>query len=288
MSSVGAIAGPREDADLLRFAAIYLRSGLVRYFAMTQLYQLLSDRDRISLRDVAAFPFYSPEKSADPRRAQAIVEEVAEVSRRIESAPALERRRLWAHARTELDGLVIEYFGLEADESRIVLETVNLVRDTVRPYGLSTVFETARRKVDDAMAKRYADLLQKELEAWRDTRGGVGSFEVRVRLTNVERAGAYGVIEVSVGENVIDRAGAERSDTAVDAVIRGLFERGLMPVGAQEHIYLAADTIIASGNTVYLIKPQAQRLWLLRQARRDAERIVLATTSAPADVSIAA
>lgn len=282
MSSVGVISGPSEDADLLRFAAIYLRSGLVRYFAMTQLYQLLSDRDRISLRDVAAFPFYPPERNADPKRARAIVADVAAISRQIEQAPALARVDLWSQARPALDALVIEYFGLEEDEARIVLETVEVLRDTVRPYGLSAVFETARRKVDDDMAERYAELLRRELEAWRDARGGEGAFKVQVRLTNVARAGAYGVIEVRVGEQLRSRADAKRSDAAVDQVIKGLFDRGLMPAAAREHIYLAADTIIADGNTIYLIKPQSQRLWLLRQARRDAERIVQATTAAPA------
>ena len=57
----------------------------------------------------------------------------------------------------------------------------------------------------------------------------------------------------------------------------GQSDESLLPVQKQEEIYLAADTIIVSGDTVFYIKPQAQRLWLLRQAHRDAERIVQAT-----------
>jgi hypothetical protein len=288
MSSIGVIAGPHADEDLLRFAAIYLRSDLVRYFAMTQLYQLLSDRDRVSLRDIAAFPFYPPKRHAQPERAQSIVREVAAISRSLEHVPALERVHVWERRKPELDELIEEYFELEGDDRAVVRETVELLRDTVRPYGLKAVFEIARRRVDDAMAKRYAGALMRELEAWRDARGGEGEFTVSVRMTNVARAGAYGIVSIRVGEERTGRIDTTRSDAAVDEVIRGLFERDLLPLAAREHIYLAADTVLVDGDTVHVVKPQAQRLWLLRQARRDAERIVQATLAPEASERVAA
>lgn len=156
-------------------------------------------------------------------------------------------------------------------------ETVHTLRPMIRPYGLSKVFENATRRVQDDMAQAYAEGLRLELEAWRDARGGQGVFEVDVRLTNIGRAGAFGIVRVRVGEGRPSQAGAVRSDTAVDAVVRGLFDAGLLPLEAQEQIYLAPDTVIVSEDTVYLIKPQTERLWLQRQARRDAERIVMAT-----------
>ena len=84
------------------------------------------------------------------------------------------------------------------------------------------------------------------------------------------------VVEI-IGDSLDSEVSSERSDLAVDALVRAMHNAGLLPVQAQEEIYLAADTIIVSGDTVYYIKPQAQRLWLLRQAHRDAERIVRTT-----------
>lgn len=279
MSSIGTIAGPPEDEDLLRFAAIYLRSDLVRYFGLMQLYQLLSDRDRISLRDIGAFPFHPPEHHPQPDRARAIVLQVADISRELERSSSLCRPHDWLQRKPDLDKLIEEYFGLEGETAEIVRETNAILRPQVRPYGLSKVFENAGRRVDDAMAARYANSLKSELEAWRDARGGKGEFQVKVRLTNIARAGAFGVVEVRVGKTVEADASSERSDLAVDTMVRGLHQAGLLPVQAQEEIYLAADTVIISENTVYYVKPQTQRMWLLRQAHRDAERIVRATLS---------
>lgn len=277
MSSVGVIAGSAQDQDLLRFAAIYLRSDLVRYFTLMQLYQLVSDRDRVSLRDIGGFPFYPPECHPKPKDAAAIVREVADVSRELERSHPLERQHRWEQVQERLEGLLQDYFGLDAEAQSIVRETVHTLRPMIRPYGLSKVFENATRRVQDDMAQAYAEGLRLELEAWRDARGGQGMFEVDVRLTNIGRAGAFGIVRVRVGEGRPSQAGAVRSDTAVDAVVRGLFDAGLLPLEAQEQIYLAPDTVIVSEDTVYLIKPQTERLWLQRQARRDAERIVMAT-----------
>lgn len=120
MSSVGVISGPAADEDLLRFATVYLRSNLVRYFLVMNAYQVLSERHRVSLRDVEGFPFFSPERHHDPQHAWQIVKEVANVTRnsrrcQLSSSPMLTtpligaiRRRIrlnldWRHdARADL------------------------------------------------------------------------------------------------------------------------------------------------------------------------------------------
>ena len=277
MSSVGIIAGSEEDEDLLRFAAVYLRSDLVRYFTMMQLYQLLSDRDRISLQDIAAFPFYPPEQHPEPRAARRIIQKVADATRKLEEIPLLQRRHSWERQKPDFDRQVEAYFGLGGTAGAIVRETVETLRPLVRPYGMSAVYENARHRTSDDAVELYAAALRAELEACRDAVGGVGCFDVQVQLTNVERAGAFGIVHVTVGE-VKSRSDAERSDLAVHATVQKLAEAGLMQVSMREHVYLAADTIVVTRNSVYLIKPQAERLWLQRQARRDAERIVDATT----------
>lgn len=284
MSSVGFIAGPAEDEDLLRFTAMYLRSNLVRYFMVTQLYQLLSDRDRVSLRDIAGFPFYPPEHHPEPERAHVIVSKVAELSRTLEREPPLSRPHLWRAHQAAVEGLIEDYFGLDAPTQAIVDETVRVIVPTSRKYGLSRVFEIARQRVTVPQATAYAQTLKAELEAWRDAHGGEGEFEVDTLLTRPERAGPFGLVRVTLRAGTPAAPPAEHNDRAVYAVLEELKARDLLPLSLQDDLYFVPEAVIVADQSVYLIKPQAERLWLRRQALRDAERIVGATVGRPGSV----
>jgi len=278
MSSVGVIAGPAEDEDLLRFATIYLRSDLVRYFMVTQLYQLLSDRDRVSLRDVDAFPFYLPDRHPNPSEAWEIVRAIAGITRNIEQVPQLLRTHFWETRRPEMEALLERYFGLDDHAQSIVQETVEVLLPATRPYGLSKVFELAQRRATPDQIEGYAQTLRDELAAWRDASHGTGEFEVDVLMTSSSRAGPFGIVRVTLHAKKVKAPKVTQEDRAVNAVLDGLHDAGLLPLDTRESMYFIPDTVIVSDQSVYLIKPQQQRLWLRRQARRDAERIVEATT----------
>ncbi|MCI1710973.1 MAG: N-6 DNA methylase [Chiayiivirga sp.] len=280
MSSVGAIAGPPADEDLLRFTAMYLRSDLVRYFMVMQLYQLLSDRDRVSLRDIADFPFFPPERHRSPDEARAIVSEVAKLSRALEAAPELGRLSLWEQQRPRVQQLIEAYFELDDEARAIVHETVEVIVPSTRPYGLSRVFEIASQRVSVARAHTYARALRTELEVWRDTHDGRGEFEIETLLTDADRAGPFGVVRISLRSERVPAPVARRTDDAVYAVLHELNQRKLLPLSVRESVYFVPDTVIQAGDTLYLIKPQTERLWLRRQALRDAATIVKFTQRA--------
>jgi hypothetical protein len=272
------ISGPLEDEDLLRFATFYLRSDLVRYFMVTQVYQLLSDRDRVSLKDIEQFPFYPPERHADPAKARRIVGEVAEISRRLEQCDDFARPRAWDKSRAKVEKLIKDYFDLPHDAQAIVEETVDVILPATRPYGMSRVYELAMERVSDNVAKHYANALQSELNAWRDASDGEGSFDVNVYYTEVRHAGALAIAQVNLHKKAESKPTGQQANLMVDAILRELKESQLLTIELQERMHFVPDTLIVSGNTAYLIKPVAQRLWLRRQARRDAARIVSATT----------
>lgn len=281
MSSIGVIAGPPEDEDLLRFAAVYLRSNLARYFLLTQAYQLLSDRDRVALKDVMDFPFFPPERHPNPSIAQKIVQDVSEQLRALESFNPLVRRHKWEQVRPELEEYVQAYFGLTLEERQLVQESVNELLPAVRPYGMSAVFKRAERRVGPDAVKLYTNALLKELREWRNARGGAGDFLIESWLTNVKRAGPYGVVKITVQESLSNEASpaVRVSDKAVESVLEELRQHGLLPMKKAENIYFAPDTVIDAGASVYFVKPLAPRLWLRRQAIRDAERVVAAVTA---------
>lgn len=281
MSSVGAIVGPVDDEDLLRFAAIYLRSDLVRYFMVTQLYQLLSDRDRVSLTDIDRFPFYPPERHPQPEVAQAIVRQVADMTRALEHTNPLQREQRWMEQRPDVERLLENYFGLNDDAQAMVHETVESILPAMRPYGLSRVFELARLRVSESQAAAYTTALRTELEAWRDARGGEGVFAVEAFLTRQDRSGPFGIVRVSLTPTGKPKAQSTHDDAVVQQVLVQLRQRDLLPLSVSDSLYFVPDVVLVAGDAVYLIKPQAERLWLRRQARRDAERIVEATTQVP-------
>ncbi|MBA2079841.1 N-6 DNA methylase [Rhodanobacter sp. PCA2] len=281
MSSVGVIVGPVEDEDLLRFAAIYLRSDLVRYFMVTQLYQLLSDRDRVSLTDIDRFPFYPPERHPQPEAARAIVRQVADMTRVLERTNPLQREQRWMERRPDVERLLENYFGLNDDTQAMVHETVESILPAMRPYGLSRVFELARLRVSESQAAAYTTALRTELEAWRDARGGEGGFAVEAFLTRQDRSGPFGIVRVSLTPTGKPKAHSTHDDAVVQQVLAQLRQRDLLPLSVSDGLYFVPDVVLVAGDAVYLIKPQAERLWLRRQAHRDAERIVEATTQVP-------
>ena len=76
----------------------------------------------------------------------------------------------------------------------------------------------------------------------------------------------------AVGFNIL------RKDEAVRKLMEELKQAALLPMSVSDEIYFMPETVIVAGNSIYLIKPQTERAWLRRQARRDAEAIVTATT----------
>jgi hypothetical protein len=245
---------------------------------VTQVYQLLSDRDRVSLKDIEQFPFYLPERHADPAKARQIVGEVAEISRRLEQCDDFVRPDAWDESRTTVEKLIKDYFDLPRDAQAIVKETVDVILPATRPYGMSRVYELAMERLSDAVAKHYAKALQNELNAWRDSGDGEGSFDVNVYYTEVQHAGALAVAQVNLHKKAESKPTGQQANLVVDTILRELKEAQLLTIELQERMHFVPDTLIVSGNTAYLIKPVTQRLWLRRQARRDAARIVSATT----------
>lgn len=284
-SSVGVLMGPEEDEDLLRFAAVYLRSDLVSYFLLTQAYQVLSERHRVALRDVGGFPFMPPEKHSDPATAKRIVAKIADITRRIEEEPDLAQESAYALRRPALQKLIYRYFGLTELESDIVREAVEDLLPSVQPRGFRSLYTPLQYHAESDRLERYALRLQAELESWRDHLQGRGAFDVAVIAQPEGQAGPLGIVRVTLKPhgNRSGQVTLEESDRAMHATLARLRQERLLPMAVDKNIYFAADVVIRAGHAVYLIKPRVRRLWLERTALRDAERIVDAVSQVSAE-----
>jgi len=279
--TVAAICGTPKDEDVLRFLAVYLRSGLARYLALHTGFSPANERERITVEEVEQFPFVHPDDHADPRRAWAIVRQVGKAMRKFEERDGF-MTAPWDDA--DYEDAVAEYFGLNEGERALVQETVLWAlpsRQMADPARLQTPWQDPPTK---ATVQSYARMLKQSLQHWRDVRRGSGQFEITAHLGMRASRRGVGIVEIRVTPDS-QRRSAEVSAAGLDgvhALLTELAHKDLLPMQVTENLYFSADFLIVSGNAAYLVKPLANRLWRPSQASRDARRLVEHSTDGSA------
>ena len=271
-SSMGVISG--EDEDLLRFVATYLHSDLARYLLMLTAYQVNFERERVTLADIKQLPFLPPSRHPNTEFAWAIIKKVSRLTRLLESRPTLLRQD---YDGRECEALLAEYFGLSAREKARIHEVAHVVAPNLQPNSYKSLNNALQHRPTESQIKDYTGELLASLSVWRDAYGGEGDFSVEAMLGRNHACGIFGILRLDV------RSGGTRQgrtvditegDQAVYSVLQTLSGHGLLPLKVQENLYLATDVVIRHGDSLYLIKPLLQRLWLRAEAYRDAERVV--------------
>ena len=276
-SSIGVIAGPREDEALLRFVAIFLRSSLARYFLMLTCTKMLSDRNGVHLDDIEVFPFFAPEQAPDPVQARAALERAAAFSRELERLPSPHAQAMrYQDERDSLDELVFDYFGLSPSERAIVRESVTVLMPSIRPRSYKGLFTPLQHRAPAQALAGYAKALGDNLTMWRDRMGGVGHFAVAVVATDPERTGALGVVRVQYLPEGTSPADVSCSvdDALVQETLQALRRETLDVLQRPDGLSWVPDQILWAPRGLYLVRPLTRGGWLLRTALRDAERIV--------------
>lgn len=275
-SSTGVITAPECDADVLRFLAAYLHSDLVRYLLLLSAYQVAFERERVALRDVKRLPFIHPEEHNDPECAKRIVAEVAGFIRTLEAALPFERQSKLAGWKYRAEALMAEYFGITEIERARIAEVVEFVLPSVQPPSLGGLLTPLQARVQDDQLQRYVAALVYELEQWRDAMGGTGCFDAALTVSSAQACGAIGILRLDVVRDIPrqDAVSPRVADAAVAELIRAMQAKSLLPVNLHGNLYVVGDVVVRHDNSIYLVKPMVQRLWLQAEAMRDAERIV--------------
>lgn len=196
--SIGVIAGRREDASLLQFAAVYLRSTLARYFLMMRGWKMLCERNGVHLADVQTFPFFAPEGAPDPDAATTALKTVVQHMGEIASLPELEKGPRYGALRPEIDAAIFDYFGLALEERTLIQETVDVLMPSVRPRSFKSLDTPAQHVADAEDFSTYANALADALTSWRTkTGGGARPFCRRRRR---QRSGARWTLRDRAGE----------------------------------------------------------------------------------------
>ncbi|WP_197485079.1 class I SAM-dependent DNA methyltransferase [Methylomonas koyamae] len=274
--SVGVIAGPKEDAALLQFAAVYLRSALARYFLMMRGWKMLCERNGVHLIDIETFPFFAPENAPKPEAALVALLTVQARMEALSALPDLEQAPRYGELREELDDLVFSYFGLGIQEQKLVRETVGILMPSIRPRSFKSLDTLAQHRTSPKNFDVYANALGEALTAWRTKTHGHGRFHIDVVASDPGRAGPCGIVRVSYDEQTTGRSkvSTQINDELMLATLAELRDAGLRTIPSGDFLTLVPDVHIWIDGALYLVRPLAQRNWTLRQALRDAEHIV--------------
>lgn len=286
--SIGVIAGKREDADLLKFAAVYLRSTLARYFLMMRGWKMLCERNGVHLTDVEAFPFFTPAGAPDPDAATAALSTIVTRMDEIAALSELEQGPCYGEVRPGLDDAIFDYFGLAPEERVLIRETVDVLMPSVRPRSFKSLDTPAQHVADADDFSTYARTLAAALTAWRTKTRGRGRFRVAVVASDPERAGPSGIVRVTYADEPTQapEVGAEVSDKLVLETLAQLRAAGLRAIPAGDFLTLVPDAHLWIDGALYLVRPLTQRSWTVRQAMRDAEHIVRGVQSRAAQDKI--
>ena len=275
--SIGVIASTDErDAELLKFAAVYLRSALARYFLMLRTWKILCSRGGFHLTDIKTFPFFEPDAAPNPPVARHALATVSRHMDAIADLSCAHQPTRYQELHQELDQLVYNYFGLTPEERTLVEETVNVLLPSIRPASLAGLNTPAQRNVGLDDYNAYANALGHSLTRWRTRMRGQGRFRVAVKGSEPVRDGPSGIVRV---DYVRDQTADPEIDALVDdnvvlqtlATLRGT---GLRRIWSAPSLSLIPDTHIWLHGSLYLVRPATKRNWTVRQALRDAEHIV--------------
>jgi len=270
-SSIGVIGGPKKDANLYRFVSAYLHSNLVQYFLLLTAFQLNFERERVTLKDIKKLPFVHPDKHTSPTYAWEIVNQVAELISEEEKAHDNILRA--PHNTNQYEPLIAEYFGLSDGELSRIGEIANQVAPNLQPSSILGLDTKLQRRPTRKQIDVYAHALKSEIINWSSHRGGTGDVSISVTMNSQVNRGALGIIKIEpTGQS--EQISNNVDDIAITHVLEELNRKHLLPLKVQENLYLATDTIIRIGDTIYLVKPLVYRMWLQSESFRDADRIV--------------
>lgn len=279
--SVGVISGSSQDAALLQFAAVYLRSKLARYFLMMRGWKMLCERNGVHLSDVETFPFFDVEAAPDPKAAKAAIARVGGYMQELSGLPELNQRRRYGEIQNALDKAVFKYFGLNESEQALVRETVDILMPSIRPRSFKSLDTPAQATAHLEDFRTYGNALAASLTTWRERTGGGGRFHVAVVASDPAREGPSGIVRVSYANEVTApaTASAELNDDLVLTTLTQLRAAGLMAISSGDALQLIPDAHVWIDGSLYLVRPLSRRSWTVRQALRDAEHIVRSVQS---------
>ena len=260
------IRGPASDSSLLAFLTVYLRSALARYFLFHTSASWGISRARVDVEDLLRLPLPFPHQTANPTRAESIVDEVAGVVMEAMDQAArtkIGRDGVAQRAQIQAEKLVEEYFDIDDIERMLIADTINVIVPSVRPTRARVDVPTIRPSKETQQSE-YTRLLCETLNGWASE-----------GLQVYGKAGADP--DLGIGMVVLEKTtrGAmpshlPESTTNVLSVLHRLQEGAARGYGT---LALVRGLKVFDKTLLYITKPLGQRFWTRTAALNDADEL---------------
>lgn len=261
------ISGPAQDADLLAFLTVYLRSELGRYFLFHTSASWGMSRARIDVNDLFRLPFPLPEQTNNLRESVRLVREVARlvaIAKEEAKGDFVDRAALVRKTQNAAEKLVEEYFDIDPIERLLIADTNRIIIPSVRPTRKRIEVQTIKASKPD-QRDSYALRLCETLNGFAS--GG----QHEIHATTLVSA------EMGVGIAVLEktRRGEQprqlpNSATPLLPVLRRLESITAKSLGS---VQLVRGVKVFHENLLYVVKPIGQRFWSATAALNDADEI---------------
>lgn len=299
---VQSIAGPKEDASLLMFLSVLLRSRLTQYFLFHTAANLGTERDYVTLSELLRVPFPLPESEFVSPKATLIVDHVAkkveklrndlknnldklmkqvdrngffdEAYKQVLDSWRRERNVLVDDLQAELEPLIYQYFGLTDQEIALVEDTTNIFIASSTP----TTWRTSKSVTLDQLEKTkitpyagkglgvYADTLTSTLNAWAKEEGAN-----RCVCAEGGKDSDTGLAMVTIHLSQKEAPFIEK------AVAKDLFNalKTYYESVSNKHGVLKyeRDILLFQDETIYIVRPNILLNWTRTAALNDAAKI---------------
>jgi hypothetical protein len=236
-------------------------------------YSVVSERPRIAVDDVEAFPFCTPDQHPTPVHAGEIVGEVARLIDKIGRVPEWQREHAYSEVRAELFDSVFDYFCLSRADRTMVMETVKFVAPSIQPADYGQLTTPLLQRPSQTEIKRYVNVLASELARYRERRDGVGSLRVKAVIGGGTEF--FGAVRVTTESNHNDEVEVTNSASAFTSLL-GEIEAGLgkqITRGHPDDLIKMPNLMVLAGDSFYFVKPIRRRFWMVRTALSDADQI---------------
>ncbi len=262
--SFGSISAPNEDADILRFLSVVIKSDLAQYYLFHTSASWGIERSQIFLQELRAIPFFLPEFSSDPNKAREIIKKVVKRVKDIECELA---KGKWfgledegKSIRQELEPLIRQYYEITPAEDMLIDDTLRTIIPSSTPTVGKKILTLRPIKNQDCVS--YGKTLCSTLTLI--SREKTGQFSARVFFGH-----PYSVVQIYSGKTS-KKIEIINDSSQMNKVMKRL-QKALDK--KQGNVTFCQNLKIFDEDTLYILKPNQYRFWMKSAALNDADQI---------------
>jgi len=269
-NSLHMITSKKNDANLLRFLNAVIKSDVVQYYLWHTSANWGIERDKVIFYELLSLPFFLPKDAVDPKKAQEVVDKLAQLIKEFENSLKNEkwfgekqrRKEEAKRIRSELEPLIRKYYDIDKYEAILIEDTLKLARRSFHPKQNDSTIPTLEI-VNEKKAKIYTRTLCEMLNNF----GRGNSFKVN---GEVIKGSPYSVVRITLADTI--RRNVPLSTTNEE--LARIFNRMKSLLQQKKGLFVFCQNIkVFDGDDLYILKPMQMRFWSRTAALNDADEI---------------